>query len=308
MGNVAASRAFIGLVALALWLAPRAAEAGNAAAAEELFNAAKKLKAEGKRDEACEKFQASMDLDPSVGALLNIAECHEGGGKIGSAYSDYQRAVELNRATPNEQRKNEHDQFIREKMRALEPRLPRLTVVVDNAPGDVRVTKNGEEIPRGALGTALPVDPGPVALVATSGELRAEEQVELHEREQKSIHLALAPVSHARAWPWVVGGIGIAAGAAGIVFAVDYGVTFAKLKDTCHGDLDVCRPDDPGFDLDGANARKNRDAALGIAFGATGAALVAAGIAGIATKPSQTGWQLVPQPGALVGLAARARF
>jgi tetratricopeptide (TPR) repeat protein len=277
--------------------------AGDSTAAEQLFNKARKLRDAGQKKEACQKFQASMDLDPSIGALLNIAQCHEEEGRMATAYSDYQRAIELNRATPNEQRKKEYADFIHDRMKAVVPRVPRLVIIVDGRHADLKVTRNGQDVPPGALGEPLPVDPGEVVVVAAAGNLSGEQRIVIKESEQKTMRLELKPgtasglaATRPRVWPWVVGGVGMVVGAAGIAFAVDYGITFSKLKEACKGDLEACRPDDPSYDVAAANARKNRDIALGIALGAAGAIGVGLGIGGLVTAPSrsQGGWLVTP--------------
>src|SRR5688572_14406309 len=50
--------------------------AGQPAAADMLFKEAVKLAEQGKWAEACPKFQASYELDPQLGALMSLADCH----------------------------------------------------------------------------------------------------------------------------------------------------------------------------------------------------------------------------------------
>src|SRR5262249_39232692 len=46
-------------------------------AAEGLFDAGRKLMADGRFAEACEKFRKSEELDPAGGTLLNLGGCYE---------------------------------------------------------------------------------------------------------------------------------------------------------------------------------------------------------------------------------------
>src|SRR5690606_30041935 len=67
------------------------------ATAESLFQEGKRLMEQGQIEEACPKFQASMDAEPSVGAMLNLARCHELTGKTATAWAEYTEAANLAR-------------------------------------------------------------------------------------------------------------------------------------------------------------------------------------------------------------------
>ena len=54
---------------------------GGAAAAESLFQEARKLMDAKRYGEACPKLVASHKLAPAVGTLLNLADCYERGGQ-----------------------------------------------------------------------------------------------------------------------------------------------------------------------------------------------------------------------------------
>ena len=56
--------------------APRA-QGADLAAAQGLFDEAKRLVAQGSVAEACPKFLASFKLDPRPGTGVNLADCHE---------------------------------------------------------------------------------------------------------------------------------------------------------------------------------------------------------------------------------------
>jgi len=132
-----------------------AAFAGDAAVAEQLFDDGLALMDQGKVTEACEKFGASMDAEPSGGTALNLGRCSEQLGKTATAWASFKRAVVLFRATNEEERRA----FAEEQVARLEPLLSTLTIVVPDVPG-LTLTHNGEEVPAAAFGTALPVDPG----------------------------------------------------------------------------------------------------------------------------------------------------
>ena len=109
-------------MALGLSIVARPAHAqtseANAAAAESLFQEARRL-AEAKRlGEACPKFLASHKLAPGVGTLLNLADCYEKNGQIASAWARFHEAIAL------AQRVNRADRekIARDRAEKLEPR------------------------------------------------------------------------------------------------------------------------------------------------------------------------------------------
>src|SRR5258705_3349642 len=59
------------------------------------FERGRVLQKEGKQDEACAAFDASLRLEFAFGTLFNVANCAELAGKLGSAWKAYHRlAVE----------------------------------------------------------------------------------------------------------------------------------------------------------------------------------------------------------------------
>jgi len=285
-----------------LCVVPSVASAGDTAAAQELFERALKLLDEKKWDEACPKFRASMDLEPSMGTLLNIGKCHEHYGKLASAVSALQRALDMNRATRDETRRKAVDKYTRDKMAKLKPRVPRLTIQVDPRPEGLEVTRSGKPVPLSTLGEALPVDPGTHEIVAKAPGFAATKKLTIAEGSSVEANLQLVPIKDSSGaapapdsagvptWAWVVGGVGVALGVATAVFSVDYVNTVSELEEICQGDLEHCVPvDDPQFDASDHNARKNRDMALAIAFGIGAGAALTAAIVGVAIGLSADG-------------------
>jgi hypothetical protein len=285
---------------------------GDPAAAMELFRRGRELVSKGEWKEGCAQFQASMDMFPSIGALLNIAECREHEGKLASALSAYVKAGLLNQKTSDEKERAEVSAHIDEKSKALRPRVPMLTIQIATRPKGLRVTRDGEEVPSSALGTALPTNPGKVTIEASALGMSAREEITLPEGASKTVALELRAAGPATggpgdapatrgvvpAWAWATGAIGLVAGGVGIGFAIDYASAKSKAKEICGGNFDSCVPSDPSFDVDSFNARKNRDVGAGIAFGVVGGALVTAAIVGIArggsTAPREQAWSLSP--------------
>ncbi len=76
----------------------------------------------------------------------------------------------------------------------LRPRIPNLKIEIDGVDLDtVQVTLDGREVPRALLDEEQPVNPGSHHVVASSGSDRREQDVQLAEREHRSIKLHLKP-------------------------------------------------------------------------------------------------------------------
>lgn len=276
-----------------------AASAGNEAAAQRLFEEGRALDAAGRWQAACTKYRGSMKLDASVGTLLNIAACHEREGSLAKALSDYERAIVLNRATPGEERRANVEAYTREQIASLAPRVPSLTITIDNRPASgLRVWVGDQEIPVEALGSAIPSDPGDVHVRASAGSLSAEEKFTLPEGTNRTITLRLTeesksaeppppepPMAEAAVptWSWISGAFGVAFAGAAVGFAVDYAITVDELEQQCGPNFDMCPQLPDPFDPTPLNQRKNLDMGLGIGFAAASAVALTAAVVGAAT-------------------------
>jgi Tetratricopeptide repeat len=132
---------------------------GNRAAAEALFNQGRSLMTEGKYAEACPKFEASQELDPGLGTILNLAECYEKTGRTASAWAEYREAIPLARATGSKARQD----LAIERARALEERLSTLTIRAlsgEATDPQLEVRRDGIAVRAAELGAPIPVDPG----------------------------------------------------------------------------------------------------------------------------------------------------
>ena len=167
--------------------------ADSKAAAEQLFNQGRKLMQQGDPEAACPKFEASLEIDPALGTLLNLANCYEQSGRLASAWARYRELVDL--AAREGQPKRQA--FARERAAALEPRLPGLVIrVADGVPG-LTVTRDGTAVERALLGTAVYVDPGEHEVVATApGHEPFSTTVTAVEAEEAEVEIpALSPVA-----------------------------------------------------------------------------------------------------------------
>ncbi len=133
------------------------------ALAEMLFFTARGLMEAGRIPEACAKLTESYRLDPAAGTLINLAVCHEKEGKIASAWGEFHQSI----AEARKANRPEREKLATERVAAIEPDLPFLTITV---PDEVRkipglvISRNGVPLNAAAWSTELPVDPGQVEI------------------------------------------------------------------------------------------------------------------------------------------------
>jgi hypothetical protein len=195
--TAAKSTIVIGCLALvALAARPVHAEpTRDPAGAEQLFNSAKELLKAGDWKSACAKFEASLALDPSISTELKIAKCHEHEGKLARAWSDYQEAIKHNRELSDrpEKRRLELEEFAKAQLAELEPRVPKVRVIVREPPPGLRIKRGEVELPLAALGDALPADAGTLHITAEApGFVTVERDVAVVEGKTVDVEIALS--------------------------------------------------------------------------------------------------------------------
>src|SRR5262249_29289014 len=116
----------------------------------------------------------SLALNPSASTMLNIARCHEHDGRIATAWESYHRALALNHETMGAERQKALEDIAVKGAIALEPRLPRLRIVITRSPEGLIVQRDGKPVLATALGEALPADPGPHEIHASAPGYRSE--------------------------------------------------------------------------------------------------------------------------------------
>ena len=136
----------------------------NAALAQSLFDEARVLLDADRFDEACPKFEESQALDPAPGTLLNLAVCHEGQGKLATAWGQF---LEV-RAQARRDGRSDRETIANEHLAGLEPRIPKLTIQVPEASrvAGLELTLGGTKLGPPSWNTEVPVDPGPIRIVA----------------------------------------------------------------------------------------------------------------------------------------------
>lgn len=163
------------------------AHAQDKVLAETLFQEGKALLKAGDYQRACPKLEESYRQDPSTGTLLALAMCQEGQGKIASAWSSFVEAAGRAQREASELR----ERAARQRAEALEARLPKLTVEVPREIAslpDLRVDRNGAELPKAGWGSPVPVDPGEYTIeVTAAGKQPWTERFSLAEAEEKKV-------------------------------------------------------------------------------------------------------------------------
>lgn len=185
-------------LAFVLWALPigsvaaQPAQKGDSAGAQALFDQGlERLKAEDWAG-ACPQFEASNKLEVSVGATVNIARCAEHNGELARAWAEFKRAKSLNLELSPEPRKKKVEEFIDERLSAIEPRLPWITVRVSARPEGLTIERDGLPFPIEGLTVAVPIDPGKhVFRVSAPGYRTITQDITLAEGARQEITLRL---------------------------------------------------------------------------------------------------------------------
>ena len=161
------SALLLSVIGSLLTLPAQGQSAGDKATSEALFSDGRRLMSQGNYREACPKFEASLKLDPGVGAMLNLADCYEKNGQTASAWAEFREAISAARAAGSKDRED----LARQRASALEPKLSRLTIVAGKQAA--QVTRDGTPVDSAAFGTAMPMycfapTPQPRASISSS--------------------------------------------------------------------------------------------------------------------------------------------
>lgn len=119
------------------------------------FDAGRESLQKGDLQGALAHFRTSLSLHASPGTLLNLASVEEKLGLFATAAGHYEEAVQL--LPPADQRVR----IARERMKAIEPRIPTLSVQLQStAPPGLIVSLDGKEIAAFATAGDIRADPG----------------------------------------------------------------------------------------------------------------------------------------------------
>ena len=247
---------------------------------------------------------------PGAGHLFNLAACEEKLGHVATAWTQFREVTE--RLPGNDER----HKIAAARAAALEPRLPRLTVVLaPGAPEGSRVYRGSSELGAGSLDSALPIDPGKhVLAVDAPGRARSERTIEIAEGESKREELQVgAPLlggavdgdtadgsgDTRRTLGFVLGGVGIAGLAVGAVTGVMVLGKKSTVDDECNAQK---RCSQTG--IDAADAGSTLGTVSGIGFIA-GGVLLGAGAVLVLTSGGGSGSKRSDTASASLGRAHR---
>lgn len=239
--------------ASAAWAAPPSA--ADKEQADVAFDEGRELFEQGRFKEACDKFQRSMDLDPSPGTLLNLGNCFEPQGDLLRALATFEQALTDAQKATDKRRRQVWSEAARERITSLSQRIPELTV--DGAEPGARVLLDGK--PYTALGHPQRQNPGRHQLeVNAPGKRTYVKAFELAEGQRLGIHLPplereaaaetaapVAPVLSAPApaaatdarqfgyWPYIAGGTGVVLLGTSLVTGLLASSKAQQLEDEC---------------------------------------------------------------------------
>ena len=206
--------------------------ADNRAAAQVLFDEAVKLRDGGNLARACPKFAESVRLDPGPGARFNLADCYERMGKLASAWTHFLEVL----ASVEMAGQSARLEAVRQRVRALEPRLSRLVIQPHNPVAGLVVERDGSVVGAPQWSTAVPVDAGTHRIQATAPGYLPWRGEQLVQGEGQQIRVVIPELVPAPVQPktpdqgtgdspqatigWVVG----AAGLVGLGVGVGFGI------------------------------------------------------------------------------------
>lgn len=206
--------------------------ANDAVAADALFQAGKSLITEKKYAEACSKFDASYKLDPTLGTLLNLADCYEKAARFATSWSTWGAAI-----GQAQRDKDPRVDYAKERRAAVTPKLPKVVINAYGMMPGIEVFWDNVKVAPGVFGTEMPTellehklvvrrDDGVVLLERIVHVLEDGKKTEVpidivalnreHPREVATPPpppkpLTIAPRNSQRSTGLIVGGVGLAA-------------------------------------------------------------------------------------------------
>lgn len=242
-------------------------------AAESLFYEARVLMGDGKYDLACPKLEESLRLDYGIGTEFNLADCNEHLGKLSSAWSGFLSVG----AAARRHHQSQRERVAYDRAKALEPRLPKLSIDVHATAPGLEVRRNGVVVQPSSWGTPVPVDPGSHRITASApGKVPWEATVSTYEgrvarisvphdlpdavstvkpaviptrpaplaprKEPRPLASFPEPIVDERGSPqrtigWILGGLGVAGLGVGAGFGIDSLQKRERSMDHCTGDI-----------------------------------------------------------------------
>jgi hypothetical protein len=169
---------------------PAESPRADAVSAQRLFNEG--LDALARRDfaRACAKLEGSQRLDPAVGTLVKWSECEELRGRLMRAERLLSSAIGLAKA-----KQDRRLGAVEQRMAQIEARIPKLNVVLGNAPSPgLRVSEDDELLGPERLGVDLPADPGAHRLTASAPGKKAWSTTMMLPADGSTLRVAVPPL------------------------------------------------------------------------------------------------------------------
>ena len=159
--------------------------AAQQAPADTLFDAGVAAMERADWKEAAKQLERSAELEPAPGTLLNLGKCYEELGRPASAWSAYRRAAALSAARGQRDR----EAFANDKVAKLAPSVRYLVLVVTAKHPQLRLARDGENLPGSVWGLPIPVDPGSIRIDASAPG---------HESWSKTVEISAASPAQTR--------------------------------------------------------------------------------------------------------------
>lgn len=169
----------------------------STAAADALFNAGYEELEKKNYPSACQKLRESYSLAPRLGPFYYLTKCHAERGDSATAVAlanQYLNFVdELPKAKQPSAKKRQEIELLKSR---LAPDVPQLTVTLPaGAPPGTVLKKDGIVLGPGALGQALPADPGEHVITSQApGGPENVQKVTLAKAEKKTVEAVVLPV------------------------------------------------------------------------------------------------------------------
>jgi hypothetical protein len=165
------------------------------AGARELFKEGDQLQRAGHFAEALDKFQRAQQVYAAPTNLLRIAECDAALGHLVASAEAYREILRTPLPAGSPPAFQAAVDQAKAELSQVEPRMPKVTVQVQPAGAqNPQMQIDGQNVSGALIGEPMPLDAGVHKIaVQASGYATTEQQVELKERDEKTVALTLTP-------------------------------------------------------------------------------------------------------------------